>query len=180
MLNSENALLAVVDVQGKLAEVVAESSERLAKVITLARGCKMLGMPVLLTAQAPQKIGSTTPALRSILQNEPEMPRFSFNILADSGFRKALEETEKKQVILCGYESHICIYQSALALAEEGWQVFLVEDAVSSRSLNDKRVALAELARNPAIHLFTLEMLLFALLKDARHPAFKDLSRLIR
>lgn len=180
MLDTENAVLVVVDVQGRLAAAVAESAIRLSKITTLIKGAQLLGLPVLLTAQAPEKIGHTHPEVSALLPNTREYPRSSFNIMADQEFSSALRETRRSQVVLCGYETHICIYQSALALAGSGYEVFIVQDGVSSRDLNDKAVALAELHKNTAVHLLTVEMLFFDALKDAKHPAFKPVSQLIR
>ena len=180
MLDLLNAVLIVVDVQGRLAESVADAEARMAKVITLVEGAKLLDLPILLTAQAPEKIGHTVTELAEKLPETREIPRSSFNIIADPVFFKALESHSRKQVILCGYEAHICIYQSAIALAGAGYEVYVVQDAVSSRDLNNKQVALNELGKHRNIHVLTVEMLLFALLKDAKLPAFKAVSRLIR
>lgn len=180
MLDLLNAVLVVVDVQGRLAESVAEADVRLAKVLTLVEGSKLLDLPILLTVQAPQKIGHTVDALVEKLPQTQEYPRSSFNIIADQEFSEALKSLSRKQVILCGYETHICIYQSSLALAEAGYEVYVVQDAVSSRDLNNKLVTLSELGKHENIHIITVEILFFALLKDAHHPAFKDVSRLIR
>jgi nicotinamidase-related amidase len=180
VLDLLSAVLIVVDVQGQLAENVAEADTRLAKVLTLVEGAKLLDLPILLTAQAPNKIGHTVSELMEKLPETREFPRSSFNIIADTELFKALERLSRKQAILCGYEAHICIYQSALALAAEGYQVYIVQDAVSSRDLNNKQVALSELGKHENIHVLTVEMLLFALLKDAKLPAFKAVSQLIR
>lgn len=180
MLDLMNAVLVIVDVQGRLAENVAEAEQRLSKVLTLVESAKLLDIPVLLTAQAPEKIGHTIAALAEKLPETIEYPRSSFNIIADQQFSAGLKSFYRGQVILCGYETHICIYQSSLALAEAGYEVYIVQDAVSSRDPNNKKVALAELARQENIHITTVETLLFALLKDASHPAFKAVSRLIR
>lgn len=180
MLDSLNAVLVVVDVQGRLAENVAEAELRLSKVLTLVEGTILLDVPILLTAQAPEKIGHTVAALAERLPHINEYPRSSFNIIADQAFSAALKSFSRGQVILCGYETHICIYQSSLALAEAGYEVYIVQDAVSSRDLTNKQVTLAELGKYANIHMTTVETLLFALLKDAGHPAFKAISRLIR
>ena len=180
MLDLLNAVLIIVDVQGRLAENVAEAEARLAKVITLVEGAKLLELPILLTAQAPENIGHSVPELTEKLPEAREFPRSSFNIIADAELLQALENLSRKQVILCGYEAHICIYQSAVALAIAGYEVYVVQDAVSSRDLNNKQVALNELGKHANIHVLTVEMLLFALLKDAKLPAFKAVSRLIR
>lgn len=180
MLDLLNAVLIVVDVQGRLAESVAEAEDRLAKIITLVEGAKLLELPILLTAQAPEKIGHTVAKLAEKLPGTRELPRSAFNIFADVEVLKTLEGFGRKQAIFCGYEAHICIYQSSLALVNAGYEVFIVDDAVSSRDPNNKRVSLGELGKQAHIHIVTVEMLFFALMKDANHSAFKAVSRLIR
>ena len=95
------------------------------------------------------------------------------------GIGACLAACARPQVILCGFEAHICIYQSALALHEAGNEVFAVVDAVSSRSMGDKDTALQDLARH-GVRLVSTEMALFALLRDAAHPAFKVISALLK
>ena len=97
----------------------------------------------------------------------------------DEACRGAIEKTGRTQVLLCGFESHICLYQSAIELLLAGYDVWLVADAVSSRSLENKQIALTEL-RAEGAHLTSVEMALFSLMEDARHPAFKSISKMIR
>jgi nicotinamidase-related amidase len=82
-------------------------------------------------------------------------------------------------LLLCGFEAHICLYQSSLDLLAEGFEVTLVADAVSSRNSYNKAIALQELT-NQGVHLTTVEMALFSLLRSAQHPAFKSISKLIK
>ena len=82
-------------------------------------------------------------------------------------------------MLLCGFEAHICLYQSSLDLLAEGFEVTLVADAVSARNTYNKAIALQELT-NQGVHLTTVEMALFSLLRSAQHPAFKSISKLIK
>ena len=82
-------------------------------------------------------------------------------------------------MLLCGFEAHICLYQSSLDLIAEGFEVYLAADAVSSRDPFNKTIALQELS-SQRVHLTTVEMALFSLLRSAHHPAFKPISKLIK
>lgn len=179
MLKTENCFIVVIDVQGNLAKVVAESELANQNVHRLVRGGLELELPVFLTAQAPEKIGHTTPELREILPDHYQFPRTSFSIWADQPLKEALQKTGRKQALLCGFESHICLYQSAIDLQSDGYEVWMVADAVSSRSLTNKEIALAEL-RAEGIHLTSVESALFSLLVDAAHPSFRAISKIIR
>jgi isochorismate hydrolase len=179
VLEIEKAFIVVIDVQGNLAKVVTESELVNQNVRRLVQGSLELGLPIFLTAQAPGKIGHTTDSIRALLPDHYEYPRTSFSIWEDEKLRSAIQQSGKKQALLCGFESHICLYQSAIDLQANGFEVWMVADAVSSRFLTNKEIALGEL-RGEGIHLTSVEMTLFALMRDASHPAFKAVSRIIR
>jgi nicotinamidase-related amidase len=102
-----------------------------------------------------------------------------FSIWQGGAIQQAIRSSERQQVLLCGFEAHICLYQSSLDLLAEGYEVYLAADAVSSRNPYNKSIALQELA-NQGVHLTTVEMALFSLVRSAQHPAFKSISRLIK
>jgi len=179
MLEQDQAMIIVIDVQGKLAEVVADAEAANRNVHRLVQAGLALGLPIILTAQAPEKIGRTTPQLRALLPDLREIPRTSFSVWADEAARAAISQTGRRQVLLCGFESHICLYQTAMEMLAEGYQVYMVADAISSRSVYNKEIALQELGLEGA-HLTTVEMALFSLLRDANHAQFREIAKLIR
>ena len=179
MLTIENTLLIVIDVQGNLARVVAESDSAVRAVAQLVQGASLLDIPVLLTAQVPEKIGHTIPEIAELLPGQTDLPRVHFSIWQDSGVQAAIRSTGRSQILLCGFEAHICLYQSSLDLIDDGYEIYLAADAVSSRNPYNKTVALKELS-SQGVHLTTVEMALFSLLRSAQHPAFKAISWLIK
>lgn len=179
MLNGEESLLIVIDVQGKLAEVVENSQFSLQQIKKLILGSQALSLPIILTVQVPEKIGYSVPELKQLLPGVTEIPRTSFSILRDIDVMEAINSYKRKQVILCGFETHICLYQSAMDLLHSGFEVYLVLDATSSRKLIDKEVAVQRITEAGG-KLVTVEMLLFELLRDALNPAFKSISKLIK
>ncbi len=179
MLNQSDSLIVVIDVQGNLAKVVAEAELANLNVSRLVRAGLALDLPIILTAQAPEKIGHTTDALREILPDHHEYPRTTFSVWSDENVRQAILDTGRKQVLLCGFESHVCLYQSAVQMLEDCFDIWMVADAVSSRSLFNKDIALRELSAE-GVHLTTVEMALFSLLRDANHDQFRGISKIIR
>ena len=179
MLTPENTLLVVIDVQGNLARVVAESESAIRAITQLVEGAKLLQIPVMLTAQVPEKIGHTIPEISRLLPDQADFPRVHFSVWQDPSVQQAIRSSVRSQVLLCGFEAHICLYQSSLDLLAEGFEVTMVADAVSSRNPYNKAMALQELA-NQGVHLTTVEMALFSLLRSAQHPAFKAISSLIK
>jgi len=179
MLTPENTLLIVIDVQGNLARVVAESESAIRAIARLVEGAKLLEISMLLTAQVPEKIGHTIPEIASLLPDQTDLPRVHFSVWQDAAVQQAIRNSGRQQVLLCGFEAHICLYQSSLDLLAQGFEITLVADAVSSRNSYNKAIALQELT-NQGVHLTTVEMALFSLLRSAQHPAFKTVSRLIK
>ena len=179
MLTPETTLLIVIDVQGNLARVVAESESAIRAVAQLVEGVKLLEIPVLLTAQVPEKIGHTIPEISGLLPDQADLPRVHFSVWQDAAVQQAIRNSGRQQVLLCGFEGHICLYQSSLDLLAQGFEITLVADAVSSRNSYNKAIALQELT-NQGVHLTTVEIALFSLLRSAQHPAFKSISKLIK
>lgn len=179
VLSIENTVLVVIDVQGRLARIVEEREAAIQHISTLVQGAKLLGIPILLTAQAPEKIGHTIPEIADLLPEQTELPRISFSIWRDQAVRDAINGLGRSQILLCGFEAHICIYQSAMDLHYAGYAVYLAADAISSRHAGDKSTALAELSAQ-GVHLTSVEMALYALMRDAKHPAFKAITALIK
>ena len=94
-------------------------------------------------------------------------------------FNARLAAVQRRQVLLCGIETHICIYQTACDLLAKGFEVSVIVDAVSSRTTDNKQIALARLSAD-GVHVSSTEMALFELLKTAEHPQFKPIARLVK
>jgi len=148
---------------------------------TLARLCKgkITGDSNFVNRSGTRKIGHTIPEIADLLPEQTELPRISFSIWRDQAVRDAINGLGRSQILLCGFEAHICIYQSAMDLHYAGYAVYLAADAISSRHAGDKSTALAELSAQ-GVHLTSVEIALFALMRDAKHPAFKAITALIK
>lgn len=139
-----------------------------------------LGLPVAFTEQVPQKLGATTPALRAAAPTAPAWPKHTFSALADPAIRTALLETDPvEHLLLCGVETPICVYQTAVDALAAGVQVTVLSDAVGSRRPDDARVALDALARHGA-HVLPVETVFYALLGSTVHPFFRAFTRLVK
>ena len=179
MLEIKKTVLMVIDAQGRLARVVSQSELACRQVGRMVTAADLLSIPVLLTAQAPEKIGHTIPEIAALLAGQLEYPRVTFSVMGAPALVSALEELARTQVLLCGFETHICLYQAAIDLLGAGYEPWLLTDATSSRNPADKETALLEMSRC-GVHLTTVEMALFSLLRAADHPAFKQISALIK
>jgi len=180
LATAANSVLVVVDIQTRLTAVMAEAGGVSQCVTVLLAAAQRLAVPVLVTEQYPQGLGATEPALLAALPAQtPVLAKTGFSCCAAPGFMEALQATGRKQVILVGLETHVCILQTALELLFMGYQVQIVTDAVCSRDAGHKRFALKRLRQQGAT-ITNHESVLFEWLRDAAHPEFKTLSRLLR
>lgn len=179
MLDVQNCCLVVVDIQGKLAELMHEKEILFSNVQILIKAAKILEIPILWCQQCPQSLGPTTPQIAELLAGCQPIDKADFSCAADHNFKTALTALARTRIILTGIETHVCIYQTAADLLAEGYSVEIVADAVSSRTLANKQIALRRLSAQGA-NITSTEMTLFQLLKTARHPKFKQIAKLIK
>lgn len=177
MLNREEALLAVIDIQGNLYLAMDEKEFLLANTAKLIKGINILEIPIILTEQL--KIGPTIPELARLMPDVKPIIKNSFSCCGDAQFLEALIASGKKQVLVCGIEAHVCAYQTSMDLMGRGYEVYVVADAVSSRTAGNREIGIQKLLASGAI-LTSTEMALFELLKTATDPKAKDLFRIIK
>ncbi len=179
MLTVSTTGLLVVDIQGKLARLVEGSPALIANSTRLIQGAQALGLPVVWLEQNPDKLGPTVPELQPLQSGAPVLAKFSFGALGEPAVADALARTGRRHWLVCGIEAHICVYQTVLGLLDSGAHVSLVVDAVSSRSAANRDLAITQLAARGA-RLTSVEMCLYELLGDCRHPAFRPILALIK
>lgn len=180
MLKADATVLLVVDVQGKLARLMHGREDLFANLGKLIRGARVLELPIVWAEQNPAGLGPTIPEVSGFMPEDlAPVPKFSFSCCGEPRFLEALEKTGRKQVLICGIEAHICVYQTALELKERGCEVHLVADAVSSRNPLNRDVALMKLGRG-GVRLTTVEMALFEMLRVAEGPRFKEIVKIVK
>jgi nicotinamidase-related amidase len=179
MLNIELSVLVMIDIQGKLWNVMSEKEALQENAQKLIKGLNLLGVPVIATEQNPRGLGPTLPELAQLLPAFNPLPKMCFSCCQDPEFSKALAVMVRQQVLVCGIETHICVYQTALELLHKGYEVQIVTDVVSSRSAANKQVALNRLQAEGA-KMTSTEMALFELLRSAENAGFKEISRIIK
>ena len=186
MLDLDCSVLVLVDIEEKLTRVMYERDALVSSLCQLTASAKALGLPIIQVEQLPDKMGPTIPELRELLEDVTEpIAKCAFSCVASPEFRDALAATGRRQVLLAGIETHICVYQTAMGLGED-YEVQVVTDAVSSRTAANKVAALARLRQAAAgvlprhIYMTTVEMAVFEMLHTAEHPAFRDILRIIK
>jgi len=179
MLSSEETVLVVVDIQGKLAQLMYERESLFENVKKMIRGAGVLELPIVWVEQNPRGLGPTVPEIAELMPEKIPISKMTFSCAGNRVFTRELEVLGRKQVLLVGIETHVCIYQTVMDLKELGYEVQVVADAVSSRTEENKSVALMRI-RDLGATLTTTETALFELLKVAEGPRFKAMLEIVK
>lgn len=172
-LRRDQSALLVVDVQEKLVPAMFEAERVTRGVSLLCRVARQLDIPVVVTEQNPQKLGVTVEAVHRVLDVFTPHEKMRFSACTEDVMHD-LDLSNKGSVVLCGLETHICVLQTALDLVENGFTVFVAQDAVSSRYESDKRAGL-ERMRGAGVVSSSVEMAIYELLGEAGTGDFRAL-----
>lgn len=176
---TKNTVLLLIDFQEKLFPAMHEKDKLLKNVLKLIRGVKVLEVPVLVTEQYPQGLGPTLPEIKKLLPEMKPVVKTSFSCCDEAAFIKTLRSLKRTQVLIAGIEAHICVYQTASALAHAGYGVQVVADCIASRDPKNQLVTLYRLGETGILPT-TVEMALFELLKVAQGEQFKKISAIVK
>lgn len=179
MLEMQNCCLVVVDVQGKLAQLMYEKEKLFSAIQVLIKAAKILNVPIIWCQQCPQSLGPTVPQIAELLAGIEPINKAEFSCCGCEQFKTELAALNRRQVILCGIEAHICIYQTAVDLLRKGYNVSVITDAISSRTAENKQTAIDRM-KTEGVNISCVEMALFELLRTAEHPQFKQVAGLIK
>ena len=181
-LQRHEALLLVIDVQEKLMPVIDRADDVEANIERLIRGCHVLDVPTLLTEQYVKGLGRTVPRVRRALEETfgyTPVQKACFSANGEGEFQAELRRLRKRQILVAGVETHVCVYQTVKDLLSTGYDVTLIADAVSSRTAENKAIALQRMERDGA-QLSSTEMALFELLGVSGTPEFAQILKLVK
>ncbi|MGH2978332.1 MAG: hydrolase [Solirubrobacterales bacterium] len=177
-LDRSRAALVVIDMQEAFRPAVLGFEQVAHNVATLVRGARVLGLPTLVTEQYPKGLGHTVPEVSEHLDATP-IEKVCFSAVDADGFTAALREAGRDQVLLCGIEAHVCVNQTAQDLIADGIEVHVAQDAVTSRTADNRALGLHRMERSGAVAT-SVETALFELLRQAGTPEFKEVQALVR
>lgn len=178
MLTKDNTGLIIVDVQGKLSELVHESSALFEQVKTLIKGATLMGLPIICMEQLPEKLGKTRPEIAELLTGKA-FEKSTFSGWRNAAIAEQIEKTECEHWLVAGIEAHVCLYQTVADLLANGFIVHVVTDAISSRVLANKELAIRKMTCLGA-GLTSVEMALFELQETAEGDEFKQLIQILK
>jgi nicotinamidase-related amidase len=178
-LDAANTLLLLIDFQERLFPVMHDKEKLLQNTVKLVKGAKVLEIPIILTEQYPKGLGPTIPEIKELIADIKPVEKVCFSCTDEPAFNEALKSLKRKQILIAGIESHICVYQTAMALAREGYEVQVVADCVASRDPENKTTVFTRF-RMAGILPTTTEMALFELVKVAQGDKFKQISSIVK
>lgn len=179
MLDVENSLLLVIDIQERLVASL-DKDVIVSKVGKLVDAANILDVPVVLSEQYPKGLGHTVPTISEKLKPEtPIVEKCSFSLLREEGFLDKIKAYGKKQIVICGIETHICVHQTAAELMDAGFEVFVAKDACASRNKYEFKQGIEAMHNNGA-KISCVEIILFEWLRSAKNPKFKEVQALIK
>lgn len=176
LLQREKSCLLVVDIQEKLMPFIDEQASVVQNSAWLIRLAQRLKVPVLVSEQYPKGLGPTIPELKKLMDTQEIVSKVHFSCGADTGCVDKIKQLKRSQIVIVGIEAHVCVLQTAIDLVIQGYEVFVVVDAVSSRSKRDMKYGLKRMAK-AGVELVTKEMVLFEWLHLAGTPEFKEISQ---
>lgn len=181
LANSATSQLLIVDIQEKLANAMDETvlTTLVKNTFRLSEAARLLNIPIIRTEQYPRGLGPTLPMLANI-QTHSYLEKTTFSCCTAMGFENSMiSESERKQVLIVGMETHICVLQTAAGLKNWGYDVFVVADAVCSRNTYHHANALDRM-RHHGIQITNTESVTFEWLSDASHPQFRAISSMFK
>ena len=179
MLSMDNTALVIIDVQGKLAYQVERSKQVLDNIRLLLQGFQLFELPIVVTEQYPKGLGPTVTEVGELIPDINPLEKTTFNACLKEEFLKEIDRWGKKQLLVAGVETHVCVFQTVAGLLENSYQVHVVSDAVSSRSSLNREKALERMKDLGAV-ITTTEMALFELVKRGEGEVFKGFIRLVK
>lgn len=179
MIKREDCLLLIVDVQERLV-CALDKDVAVKKTAAMAKAAQMLDIPVIATEQYPQGLGATVDVVKeNFSPNTPIISKTTFSALGTEGFLQILRGFDKKQILICGIETHVCVHQTAADLISKGFEVFVIKDACASRNKYEFKQGIECMKENGA-RIYCVEIALFELLGDSKDPHFKQIQALVK
>lgn len=176
----DDAFLLCVDMQPIFIRAMADSARVQHRCEFAVAAAVGLGIPAGFSEQVPQKLGGTAPELLALAPQAAVWPKNTFSALADEGIRDALlRQRDVQHLLLCGIETPVCVYQTAIAALADGMQVTVLSDAVGARRPDDAAACLAAL-RHAGAHVLPGETVFYALLREVGHPFFRAYTQLVK
>jgi nicotinamidase-related amidase len=173
------AMLLCVDMQAAFLNVIPDRERLVRRCAFALSAAQGLGVAVAFTEQVPQKLGGTIPELLECVKNPVLYAKSTFSAFGDDGIRDAIKASDAEHLILCGIETAVCVYQTALDAVDNNLQVTILSDAISGRRAEDSEICVRSLGRS-GVYVLPSETVFYSLLQSVQHPFFKSYTQLVK
>jgi nicotinamidase-related amidase len=178
IIRPDDSILVLIDVQTNFLEAIHEADRVVNRSLFLAQTARLLEVPIIATEQNPDRLGVIDPNFFSLL-SQPPIRKLSFACTGEPLFIQALNQTKRSQVILVGVETHICVGLTANQLLEDGFEVIVCPDAVSSRTIERHKLGMERIRDAGAVPAHT-ESVAYDWLGSAEHPKFREALSIVK
>ena len=179
LIKAQDSALVVIDMQNRLVPAMVAPDHTITNTCLLREVAEKIMVSSILTEYHPEGLGATIPTIKNAAGQPPVLSKLCFSCLQDSSFATAFTSLNRQQVILIGMEAYICVVQTAASLLDEGYELFVVSDAIASRTLENKNACLPRL-NAAGVSIVTTGMAIFEWLGQAGTSAFKEMLLLIK
>lgn len=179
MLKPEHTVLVLVDIQEKLSNAMHQKAALLENAVKIVQGAKILDVPIVWTEQNPKGLGQTVPEVKELLAGSEAVTKLSFSCCGEPAFMDEIRKLGRKQVVVGGIESHVCVYQTVADLVKLGYEVQVLADCVSSRTPGNRAVGI-ERCKEAGASMTSVETVLFELLGAAEGDRFKAMLKVVK
>lgn len=179
MLSQKDSLILLVDIQDKLVSAL-EKDKITDNAYKIVKAANILEIPIVVTEQYPKGLGNTVEKIKNELNKDTKVfEKTYFNALLEPEILDTIKSFGKKQIVIMGIETHICVHQTASALVEQGFEVYAIKDACASRNKYEFKQGIEAMKQN-GVKISCVEIALFEWLKGSKHPNFKEIQALIK
>jgi nicotinamidase-related amidase len=179
VLTPENTILVMIDIQEKLTRAMLDKEALVENAVKMVGGAKILGTPIIRTEQNPDGLGRTVPELEELLGDVEPITKLSFSCCGEPHFMEELQKFGRKQILIGGIESHVCVYQTVSDLTALGYEVQTLADVVSSRTAENRNIGF-ERCREAGSSITSVETALFEMLRAAKGDKFKQMLKVVK
>jgi len=178
-ITRDNSVAIIIDIQERLLPAINNNQVLQDNVYKLLKGLKLFNVPIITTQQYTKGLGETSTRLQELISNVKPIEKLSFSCYQEPSFKNEIAKTAKKIALIIGIEAHVCVLQTVIDLIENGYTAVVVSDCISSRTEENKSIALIRMQQEGAI-ITSYESLLFELCTKAGTEEFKALSAIVK
>lgn len=178
-ITRDDTAFVVIDFQEKLMPAMSGRELLEDRTVRLVKGMKTLEIPTVVTQQYTKGIGPTIPSIAEALGEYEPIDKTTFSCMKNEEFIEKFRALDRKNVVVCGIEAHICVQQTVLQLIEAGYNVYVPADCVSSRAPEDKMWSISRMGEAGAV-ITSYEAVLYEILGGSKEQGFKQISAIVK